>query len=189
MATEVAERKKTSWLLAVLIGRNPKRTLLRIVVLVAACVVVFKFVLIPIRVHGPSMMPTYQESGVNFINRLAYLRSQPKRGDVVGVRLSDTPEPGVPSIMLMKRIVGLPGETVAFHEGRLLINGNPLDEPYETNECNWEIAPKQLGPDEYYVVGDNRTMPEELHVKGVAHRFQIVGKVLLWRNLFASLVH
>ena len=58
--------------------------------------------------------------------------------------------------MFMKRIVWLPGETVAFHEGRLLINGQPLAEPYVKFPCNWEQQPKQVGPNEYYVVGDNR---------------------------------
>ena len=54
-------------LLRVLIGRNPKRTLVRIGVLVVVCLVVFKFVLVPIRVDGGSMLPTYKEHGVNFV--------------------------------------------------------------------------------------------------------------------------
>src|SRR5437870_5284539 len=105
------------WLRVVLIGRRPEFTLLRIVVWVVTCFVVAQFVLLPIRVEGVSMLPTYKENRVNFVNRLAYLHSQPKRGDVIAIRLAG------PSIMYMKRIVGLPGETVSFHEGRLLING------------------------------------------------------------------
>ena len=79
----------------------------------------------------------------------------------------------------MKRIIGLPGETVAFENGRVLINGEVLDEPYEKSPCDWNCPPVKLGPDEYYVVGDNRTMPQELHTHGGTPRYRIVGKVLL----------
>ena len=96
--------RKASWVKVVVIGRNPKRTLARIVFLALSSFLIFKFVLLPIRVQGGSMLPTYRENGVNVINRLAYVWSQPKRGDVIGIRLAG------PSIMYMKRIVGLPGE-------------------------------------------------------------------------------
>jgi len=162
-----------SWLRTVFIGRRPKRTLARIVVLVVTCFVVFKFVLLPIRVDGGSMLPTYKEHGVNFVNRLAYRFHEPRRGDVVAIRLAG------PSIMFLKRIVGLPGETVAFHDGRALINGKVLEEPYVKFECDWEIEPIVLGPEQYFVVGDNRSMPKEDHEMGEPHRDRIVGKILL----------
>ena len=82
-------------------------------------------------------------------------------------------------VMYMKRIVGLPGETVAFHNGRLYINGKPLEEPYVRLPSNWEHEPEQVGPDQYYVVGDNRDMPWGDHVHGRAARENIVGKILL----------
>ena len=67
MATNAEAAQPPSWLQRVLIGRNPKRTLVRIVVLVAVCFVVFKFVLVPIHVDGGSMLPTYKANGVNFV--------------------------------------------------------------------------------------------------------------------------
>ena len=84
-----------------------------------------------------------------------------------------------PHIVLLKRIIGLPGETVAFVNGHVLINGEILDEPYEKSRYNWNSTPVTLGPNEYYVVGDNRSMPSEDHVHGVYERNQIVGKALL----------
>jgi signal peptidase I len=167
------------WLQVLAIGRRPKTTLIRIAVLVVVCVVTFKFVLLPIRVDGISMEPTYHTGQVNCINRLAYLRHEPQRGDIVSVRLSKPAGIASPSLMFMKRIIGLPGETVAFHHGRAFINGQPLDEPYIKNSCDWEHAPIQCGPDQYYVVGDNRSMPFELHTQGRAERDRIVGKLLL----------
>jgi signal peptidase I len=152
----------------------------RIAVLVVASFVVFHFVLLPIRVKGPSMMPTYRDGGINFVNRLAYFHSDPKRGDVVAIRLAG------PSVMYMKRIVGMPGETYKYHEGQLYINDRPLDEPYVKLRCDWESPPQTLGPDQYYVVGDNRSMPKELHEEGTPHRQRIVGKILLCKSWFVS---
>jgi signal peptidase I len=167
------------WLQVVLIGRRPVATLMRIAVLVALCVVTFKFVLLPIRVEGISMEPTYHDRRINCINRLAYWRHEPQRGDVVAIRFSDPPPFSAPHAMLLKRIIGLPGESVAFHGGHAYINGQLLDEPYVKNSCDWEHPPVQCGPDEYYFAGDNRSMPFEDHYKGHAKRERIVGKVLL----------
>jgi signal peptidase I len=145
----------------------------RVIALVIVCFVVFKFVLIPIRVEGPSMLPTYKDHRVNFVNRLTFLFREPQRGDVVAIRTS-----GI-SIMFMKRIIGLPGETVEFHEGHAFIDGKPLDEPYVKRPCFWEQEPRALGPFDYYCVGDNRSMPQPDHTQGVAKRERLVGKVLL----------
>jgi signal peptidase I len=168
-----ANEPRHHWLRVLAIGRRPKNTLVRIVVLVVTCLVTFKFILLPIRIEGISMQPTYHTGQFNCINRLAYLRHEPQRGDIVTVRLAGT------SIMYMKRIIGLPGETVSFHEGRVLINGKPLEEPYVTFSCDWEHEAIPCGPTQYYVVGDNRSMPFEFHTKGRAERDRIVGKLFL----------
>jgi signal peptidase I len=162
------------WLRRIAIGKKPRYTAVRIVVLVVVCVIVANFVLVPIRVIGQSMHPTYRDGSVNFVNRLAYLFHEPRRGDVVAIRYSGK------HMMLMKRIVGLPGETVSFYKGFVVINGEQIDEPYlRVKPEDWQQAPKTLGPDEYYVVGDNRTMPLVDHYEGRAARKRIIGKVLL----------
>lgn len=162
-----------NWVTRILIGRDPRVTLVRMVISVAVLVCIAKFVLLPIRIVGISMLPTYHENRVNFVNCLAYKFHSPRRGDVVAIRLAGN------HVMYCKRIVGLPGETIAFHEGRLLINGQVLDEPYLKGPCNWELEPEKIGLDEYYVVGDNRTMDFYDHEQGRAERTRIVGKLLL----------
>jgi signal peptidase I len=164
---------KPHWFRVLIIGRRPRLTLVRIVVLVAVCILLRQFVLLPIQVDGISMLPTYHTGQINCVNRLAYLRHEPQRGDVVSVRLAGD------SIMYMKRIIGLPGESVAFHNGKTYINGEPLDEPYVKKTCDWEAGPFECATNEYYVVGDNRSMPIGLHTQGRATRDRIVGKVLL----------
>jgi signal peptidase I len=173
MSTDVEDIKKPGLVRRVLIGRNPVHTLVRVVLWVVVIVVIRTYALLPIRVEGVSMLPTYKEDGINFVNCLAYLNHAPQRGDVVAIRTTGR------SVMLCKRIVGLPGELVGFHQGHLEINGEPFEEPYVKNPCNWEHAPKRLGPNEYYVVGDNRSMDFENHIQGIADRNKIVGRILL----------
>jgi len=170
---------KPGWVRVVLVGRNWKLTLARLIVLVVTCFVVFRFILLPIRVEGISMLPTCRNGSVNFVNRLAYLRQGPKRGDVVGIRLSD-PSIMWPSLMYLKRVIGLPGETVTIVNGTVYINGQVLVEPYERNQdCDWDLPPVKLGPTEYFVVGDNRSMPLQFHVFGKVESDHIVGKAVL----------
>ena len=168
-----------------MLGRNLKVTLLRLVIWVVLCLVVFKLLFVHIRVDGISMLPTCADQSVHWVSRLAYIGHQPQRGDVVAIRFVPADdsisrlEP--PHVMLLKRIIGLPGETVAFNAGRVLINGQILDEPYEEDGkgCDWNRPPVTLGPDEYFVVGDNRSMPWQDHTFGVRKRSLIVGKARL----------
>jgi len=169
-----------SWLRILAIGRNPRTTLVRAAVLAVACLVVFKLVLLPVRVEGMSMAPTYADHSFNFVNRLAYLWHAPRRGDVVGIRFNRRwTRWSAPHVMLLKRIIGLPGEAISFVDGRVRVNGQPLDEPYEKGPCDWNAAAVTLGADEYFVVGDNRSMAKEEHTFGKAERSRIVGKALL----------
>ena len=176
------------WLQIVLIGRNPKATLVRVAFLIVTCFVVFRFILLHIQVEGISMLPTYPDQSKHYVNRFAYLWHEPQRGDVVGIRFSTNAPIGIhqaanwlkpPHTMLLKRIVGLPGETVAFVNDRVVINGEVLEEPYEKGACDWNLPPKELGPNEYFVVGDNRSMSWADHTFGRALRSQIIGKAIL----------
>jgi len=197
MQSEANKPGPPSWLRTILIGRRPKWTLVRIAVLVVTCYIVFGFLLLVIRIEGPSMLPTYSTGRISLVNRLAYIRNEPRRGDIVAIRLSGTEynyEEFVhdlvrfrlnfdrltrPSVMYMKRIVGLPGETIEFVRGNLVVDGKALEEPYRKSRCRWEMRPRKLGPDEYFVVGDNREMPIDDHEHGVPLRNHIVGRVLL----------
>jgi signal peptidase I len=162
-----------SWLRLLILGRNPRFTLIRAGVLALTAFVVFRFILLPVRVSGGSMEPNYHDRSINFINQLAYRSHEPRRGDVVGVRFAGR------SIMLLKRVVGLPGELIGFSNGRVTVNGQPLDEPYVKLPTDWNRYPVRLGPNDYFVVGDNRSMPIENHMFGICDRQRILGKTLL----------
>jgi len=155
------------------VGRNPKRTLIRAAILAAATLALFKFVLLPVRVSGGSMEPAYRDGSIHVVNRLAYVFGQPRRGDAVAVRITGE------HVMYFKRIVGLPGETVAIQNGVVQINGQPLAEPYVADRDPWNLSPRTLEADEYFVIGDNRGMDQRAHTLGKFKRERLVGKVLL----------
>lgn len=170
---EVEARRQAPWWQVVLVGRNPRVTVVRIAVTGLLAWFVFGQVLRPIRVAGPSMEPTYRFGQVNFINRWSFKFSPPARGDVVGIRMAGE------SVLYMKRIIALPGERIRFVRGKVYINDEPLDEPYVRSPAPWNEAEMQLGPDEYFLVGDNRTMPARDHTHGAFRRSDLVGRVLL----------
>ena len=158
-----------------LVGRDPRRTAIRAIVLVVASAVLFGLVLRPVRTHGISMEPTIGDRRLVFVNQLAYvLGHAPRRGDVVAISLAG------PNVFYIKRVVALPYQRVAIEAGRLLVDGRPEEEPYVSHRAPWNYPETQLGEGEYFVVGDNRGMRQDLHDFGRASRERIRGKVLFW---------
>jgi signal peptidase I len=157
---------------SILFGSNPRRTARRAAALVVTAAIGFGFVLRPVRLIGISMEPTYRDGQFNFANRLAFAWREPARGDVVAIRMAG------PSVLYVKRIVGLPGEIVRIDNGVVTINGDPLTEPAVTRNAAWNLSPVTLGADEYFVVGDNRGMSIDSHDLGRAARDRIIGKLV-----------
>jgi signal peptidase I len=161
----------SSWWGRALVGRRPEWTLARVVVLIVVTFVLFKFLFIPIQVVGTSMAPTYRDGSYKLVNRLAYRKRPPKRGDVVAISLPGT------RVLEVKRIIGLPGERISVRspDGVVMINGEPLEEPYLKRKGPWaRVDDRQLRENEYYVVGDNRRISEHDAVQ----MERIVGKVV-----------
>jgi signal peptidase I len=153
-------------------GANPRRTLVRIVVLAAVSLVTFRWVLIPVRTQGISMRPTYESGRLNFFNQLAYVRHGPERGDIVAIRLAG------PHVVYVKRVIGLPGERLSIGQGQVYIDGSPLVEPYVRNRLPWDVPEVTLTGSEYYVIGDNRTMRAADHDFGRVDAARILGRIL-----------
>jgi signal peptidase I len=155
-------------------GKRPSRTILRLALWVVFSFFLFRYVLVPIQVRGISMEPTYRDGQYSLVNRLAYRWSPPQRGDVVALRIVGQ------RVMLMKRIIGLPGEKLSIRRSLVFINGEALPEPYARRSVDapWRERERLLGPDEYYVIGDNRTMRQGDHEYGVQKQTEIAGKVL-----------
>ena len=138
-----------------LIGRSLGRSLVRGLSMALVLLLGSWFVLVPVRAHGPSMTPTYGDGQLLLVNRLAYRFGEVRRGDVVAITLAGG------KAVLVKRIIALPGERIRIEAGQVVIDDQPLDEPYCTYRLPWNILETQVGPDEVFVIGDNRSMLRE----------------------------
>jgi len=141
----------------------------RIFVIAIGAYLFFSYVCLPLQIRGSSMEPTYGSRGINFCWQLRYLFSKPKRHDVVVVRFAGN------KVMLLKRVVALEGERVEFRNGKLFVNGNPLEERYVRHPCHWNLSPRTVDDQCVYVIGDNRSMPIENHYFGQASMERIMG--------------
>lgn len=132
-----------------------------------------------IEVVGESMIPTLQPGNHYILNRCAYQKSDPQRGDVVVIR--DPADHG----FSVKRIVALSGESVHFLSGKVFINGDPLKEPYlkpGTYTFTYSQQIEQFitcGKDQYFVLGDNRPASIDSRAYGPVSRGDILGRVVL----------
>lgn len=153
------------------IGCNWRRTLVRGALLVVVVFGLCSTIFLPIRVRGDSMLPMYETGDRGFMNTLAYRWAAPQRFDVVGIRMAGK------EVMYLKRVIGLPGETVEFHDGVVYVNGEALAETYLLFRGRWNLRKQSLSDDEYFVVGDNRDMPIHLHKFGKVKRRRIVGRM------------
>jgi len=124
-------------------------------------------------VQGRSMEPTLQDGSQYLLNRFAYLCRAPERGELAVLR-----DPGHRDCAV-KRIVALPGECVELKDRRLYVNGRRLAEPYlpagTPTQPLRQPFPLQLGPDQYFVLGDNRPNSEDSRIYGAISRRQILG--------------
>jgi signal peptidase I len=141
----------------------------RIVLVAIGVYLFFKFVCLPFKIQGQSMEPTYKDSGFNFCFKQRYFFSEPKRGDVVTVRLAGE------KVMLLKRIIAVEGDTLAFEDGKLYLNGEQVDEAYVKYPSDWDLAERNVKKGYVYVVGDNRSVPVYSHRFGQTPLKRIVG--------------
>ncbi len=125
-----------------------------------------------VRVRGPSMYPAFSHGGWVRVSRRAYRRRRPARFDVV--RFRDPARPGKWSI---KRIVGLPLEFVELRDGRLTVDGAPVDEPHAAGRVygNHAWAPRE---GEYVALGDNRAASTDSRKYGPVRLGDIDGAVV-----------
>ena len=126
-----------------------------------------------VRVDGFSMRPTLQDGEYILVNKLAYKFTEPMRGDIVVFVFPINPEED-----LIKRIIGLPGDTITVQDGLLSINGVAMDEPYinapPAYNGTWQVSEGEL-----FVLGDNRNDSRDSHQWGLLPVENIIGRAVL----------
>ena len=151
-------------------------------------VLVVGFVAQAFRVQGHSMEPTLRDGERLLVDKLTYRFREPRRGEVVVFRV-----PGDPSRRFIKRLIGLPGDVVEFRDGRVLLNGQVLDEPYASGPTRGPQVPEVVPPGRYFVLGDNRANSEDSRFQevGFVPRRYLVGRAVwvFWPPNRAGPVH
>ena len=151
--------------------------------LISVLIVLFivKVIARPVQVIGSSMYPTLQNGELGFSNVIGTKMGHIKRFDVVIIYLEEKKE------YLVKRVIGLPGETVSCKDGQLYINGEAVDEPFLDqayvaqygDSFMSDVEEITLGDDEYYCLGDNRPHSTDSRYYGPFKKSDIVAKGIL----------
>lgn len=153
-------------------GKSVGRTLVRGLLVGLLILVLSKSLVIPIRATGISMEPTFADGQLLFFNAVAYRVGRPARGDVVVITLA------ADDAVLVKRVVALPGERVRIEDGQVFVDDRPLEEPYVLKASRWNVEELVLGPGEFFVIGDNRSMAQRLHTFGTVGRERLYARLL-----------
>lgn len=125
----------------------------RTVVLAASIFLLVRSVVQNFRVDGLSMEPNFHSGEYILVERFDYLLHPPQRGDVIVFRAVPAREPHRDFI---KRVIGLPGDTVAIHDRKVFVNGRALPERYIPDPPRYTFAPVTVPKNDYFVLGDNR---------------------------------
>lgn len=126
-----------------------------------------------VRVENLSMQPTLQPGEFLLVNKFAYRFGTAKHGDIIVFHFPQNPKEDY-----IKRVIGLPGDTVVIQNGVVSVNGTALTEPYisapPTYSGEWQVPENA-----YFVLGDNRNQSSDSHSWGFVPSANIVGKALL----------
>ena len=138
-------------------------------IIIVVILLVRAFLFTPIIVNGTSMYPTLKEHDMMILNKISLRVNGLERFDIVVVDNED---------YIIKRVIGLPGETVAYYDGKLYINGKHMEDNYATSTTK-DFDPVKLGKNEYFVMGDNREVSKDSRTIGPVNIKNIKGKASL----------
>lgn len=148
------------------------KEILSYALIVVLVILIKKYIFSPIKVNGDSMYPTLHDNDIMILNEIGYYLNRVERFDIVVVDTGND--------KIIKRVIGLPGETVKFKDNKLYINDKEVEEKFEhaithnfeLSEIDVEVIPEGY----YFVVGDNRKDSLDSRTIGLISKKQIMGK-------------
>ncbi len=167
-----SSKQVKSPVLPIVLGVFGVGSLAAVGLLVAARAFFFEVRYIP----SGSMQPTLQVNDRIFVDKWIYNSQEPKRGDVIIFMPTEALQKQNFRDAFVKRVVGLPGETIEVKQGQVFINSHPLPEPYITEKPNYQWGPMVIPVGQYAVFGDNRNNAYDSHYWGFVPRQLIIGK-------------
>jgi len=159
------------------------RDLVTIAVIAGVIILILQAVMQKFIVDGPSMDYTLRNGQQLMVNKIIYSLHEPERGDIIVFH----PPEEIDTDDYIKRIIGLPGETILIVEGKVFIHKKDgsileLDEPYITNKSTRSLAEFEIPEGEYFVMGDNRINSADSRNGWTLERENIIGKawITVW---------
>ena len=161
-------------------NRSPQRNLVEWVVVIGGAllvaVVVKAFLLQAFYIPSPSMVPTLHVNDRVLVNKLSYRLHEVRRGDVIVFKSPQV----VAEKDLIKRVIGLPGDTVETRDGEIVVNDEVLDEPYLPSDVGTGPMEKiTVPPGHYWMMGDNRGNSSDSRVFGPIPESSIIGRAFV----------
>jgi signal peptidase I len=169
-----------------------------VVIALSIFLIVYLFIMQPHQVNGSSMFPTYEDGQYLLTDKISYKVGIPKRGDVIVFRAPEAAQcPEGTGCDFIKRIIGLPGETLEIRSDLVYINGQELKEDYlpvgtPSRPGNYTAnGPIKIPENSYMVMGDNRNHSSDSRTWGPVDKSLIVGKVFFryWPPNVVGLIH
>ena len=158
-------------------------------VAIVVAIIIKTYFFTPVLVSGPSMKPTLHNNNRMVLNKIGLILSTPKRGDIVVFHATEEKD-------YIKRVVGMPGDSIEYKNDQLFINGKEVDEPYLdeykkqlsegklTNDFSLEdsFGLKKIPKGEYFLMGDNRRVSGDSRELGPIKKSKIIGKtsIVFW---------
>ena len=150
------------------------REIVETIALTLIIFLVIRFAIQSYRVSGISMVPDLQNNEYVVVNKMAYLFHPPERGDVIVFHYPlDTTKD------FIKRVIGLPGDTISYDSTTVTVDGTVLKEPYISQAANPEGKKLVVPPNDYFVLGDNRPVSDDSRVWGFVPQSDLVGKAVM----------
>ena len=138
------------------------------IVILILVMILKTYVITPIRVKGNSMYPTLEDKDIMILDIISYKLKGVKRFDIVVIDQGDE--------LIIKRVIGLPGDKIEYKYNELYVNGKQVKDPFATNIGFTEDVSITIPEGEYYVLGDNRYNSLDSRVFGTFNKKQILGK-------------
>ncbi len=155
--------------------KSTKKELIIYGSIILAIILLRTFIITPVRVNGTSMNETLEDGEIMILNKIDYTFNEINRYDIVVVKTEDS--------KIIKRVIGLPGETLKYENNTLYINGKETEEPYLTEETEdfniTELGYDKIPQDCYFVMGDNRNNSSDSRIIGCVKKENIEGSASL----------
>ena len=142
------------------------KELLPYIIIIIVVIIIRTFIFTPVVVNGPSMMDTLHNGDVMILDKIGMKLGGIKRFDIVVIQTGKT--------KIIKRVIGLSGETISYKNNKLYSNGKEVSDNH-SNEITYDFEEVKIPDGEYYVLGDNRTDSVDSRILGTIPKNEILG--------------